>query len=104
MGIIDKNAAAALMGGAEWRGGNTRVELHNWQGTGPRCAVLYLHGNIIARHEIEGGELHICSAGWESQTTRSRLNALPGVRLVQRAGAQILNGVAWDGYWTRIPY
>lgn len=62
--------------------------------------TLYLHDNAIARHTADG--IEISMAGWETVTTRERLNGLPGVSISQRAGVQYLNGKAWhDSHvWT----
>lgn len=62
--------------------------------------TLYLHGNPIAKHTPEG--LEITNAGWFSSTTKERLNALPGVRIQQKAGTWYLNGNEWDGKKTII--
>ena len=51
---------------------------------------MYLHGNRIAW--IYNGDLYICMCGWNTLTTRERLNALNGVHIVQRAGRLYLNG------------
>lgn len=62
--------------------------------------ALYLHGNKIA--EYRDGQLHITAAGWKTNTTKERLNALPGVSINQKAGQWYLNGEPWDGTWTAI--
>jgi hypothetical protein len=51
---------------------------------------LYLHDNMIACHSDDG--IIVTLAGWPTATTRERLNAIPGVNLVQRKGIQYLNG------------
>lgn len=61
---------------------------------------LYLFGNLIARHTSEG--LMITSAGWQSVTTKERLNALPGVSITQMNYKWFLNGEPWDGSATII--
>lgn len=38
--------------------------------------AVYLHGNLIARFNRAVNELTIYDAGWTSNTTKSRLNAL----------------------------
>lgn len=57
--------------------------------------TLYLHGNPIAKHTPDG--LQITNAGWSTNTTKERLNALPGVLIKQKAGTWYLNGNEWDG-------
>lgn len=57
--------------------------------------ALYLHGNKIAQHTSEG--LMVSTAGWDTNTTRERLNGLRGVSVYRRKGELILNGKKWDG-------
>ena len=62
--------------------------------------TLYLHGNAIARHGAAG--LEISNAGWQSNTTKERLNGLPGVSISQKNWAWFLNGKEWDGSWVTV--
>jgi hypothetical protein len=62
---------------------------------------LLLHGNTIASID-EMGVLSVTNAGWRSNTTKERLNGIPGVRVHQRNWNWFLNGVEWDGSWKRI--
>ena len=39
-------------------------------------AHVYLHGNLIARYTPGASELYLSDAGWQTVTTKSRLNAL----------------------------
>lgn len=57
---------------------------------------LKLFGNIIAMLD-EVNELFITTAGWNSVTTRDRLNGLSGVRLGTKKGQLYLNNIPWDG-------
>ena len=59
-------------------------------------AYLRLFGNCIAGL-AEDGTLSISTCGWNTPTTKERLNALPNVRVNTKAGQLYLNGVAWDG-------
>jgi len=61
---------------------------------------LWLFGNKIA--EWRQGEIWITDAGWQSKTTKERLNGLGGVNIVQRAGNWYLNGNFWQGEWTSV--
>jgi len=56
---------------------------------------LRLHGNPIAYLSKDG--LQISTCGWNTVTTRERLNGLPGVHVIQRKGQLYLNGEAWSG-------
>ena len=62
---------------------------------------LKLHGNTIAVLD-EFNMLSISNAGWESNTTKERLNGLPHVRVHQRKFQWYLNGNEWNGEWTRV--
>jgi hypothetical protein len=57
---------------------------------------LKLHGNKIAALESDG-KMWVSNAGWKSNTTKERLNGLPGVRVHQKNYQWYLNGNAWDG-------
>lgn len=64
--------------------------------------TLFLHGNAIARHTPQG--IEITMAGWETVTTRERLNGIPGVSVNQSKGEQYLNGKKWENCneWTNV--
>jgi hypothetical protein len=62
---------------------------------------LKLHSNTIAVLD-EFNMLSISNAGWESNTTKERLNGLPHVRINQKKFVWYLNGVEWNGEWTRV--
>lgn len=62
---------------------------------------LKLHGNVIATID-KLGVLSVNNAGWPTNTTKERLNGIPGVRVHQKNWTWFLNGVEWDGGWKRI--
>jgi len=72
----------AIENGNDWSLDNTRVE-HIGD-----AAYVYLHGNLISKVGDEFIELF--DGGWQSKTTKSRLNAileangLPGEHVFQR--------------------
>lgn len=61
---------------------------------------LYLHGNKIA--QFRDGTLWITNAGWQSNTTKERLNGLNGVSISQKDFVWFLNGKEWNGEWIEI--
>lgn len=64
----------------------------------PNVTVLKLHGNSIAfRYNDPEKTLSITNCGWQSNTTKERLNGLDGVSICQKAGIWYLNGKEWDG-------
>lgn len=68
---------------------------------GAKYWKLKLHGNTIATID-EFNILSISNAGWFSNTTKERLNGIPGVRINQKNWNWFLNGEQWDGQWTRV--
>ena len=58
----------AIQCATDWKSGNTRVEKT------VDSSRVYLHGNLIA--EIGDDWMQIFDGGWQSKTTKSRLNAL----------------------------
>lgn len=70
---IEIDMLQALRGDKPWRSGNTRVELD--PAIGPYSRLVILHGHCIAKRD-EHGDWWINLCGWNTQTTRSRLNAI----------------------------
>ena len=62
---------------------------------------LKVFDNVIAILD-EANELLITTAGWNSVTTRERLNGLSGVRLRTKKEQLYLNNIPWDGKLTNI--
>tara|TARA_R110000787_G_scaffold183311_3_gene295289 strand:- start:428 stop:724 length:297 start_codon:yes stop_codon:yes gene_type:complete len=56
---------------------------------------MTLHGNTIAVKYKD--KLTISTCGWQSNTTKERLNALDGVNIYQKNWVWYLNGSEWDG-------
>jgi len=61
---------------------------------------LFLFNNLIAKKGTDG--LFITNAGWKSNTTKERLNELPGVSIYQKKGEWFLNDKEWNGEWTKV--
>lgn len=70
MRVIERKMIAAIQAGKGMRAGNTRVEIANTLGNWR----VYLHGNLIANGGSAGFSFTL--AGWNTPTTRSRVNAL----------------------------
>jgi hypothetical protein len=62
---------------------------------------LKLHGNTIAILN-SNNDVKITTAGWDTNTTRNRLNGLSGVHVTSRKGELKLNGQLWDGKLIRL--
>ena len=69
---IEQQMNEAILNRKDFFKGNTSVQ-HYTTETGAREAVVHLHGNHIP---TIGDTLQICDAGWQTVTTKSRLNAL----------------------------
>jgi len=65
---IESQMIDAIKGNKNWASGNTQVV------TNEGVSIVYLHGNKIA--EIDDTSMTIFDGGWQSNTTKSRLNAL----------------------------
>jgi hypothetical protein len=64
----------------------------------PNFTILKLHGNRIAyRYNDPEKTLSISNCGWFSNTTKERLNAIPGVSIHQKNWEWYLNGEKWNG-------
>lgn len=57
---------------------------------------LILHGSTIATLH-DNGMLEITTCGYNTNTTRDRLNGLRGVTVRTKLGQLYLNGKKWDG-------
>lgn len=69
MRVIERKMVAAIQNGRSMRNGNTEVRCND----GGKWCVL-LHGNLIA--DGDATSFSFTLAGWNTPTTRSRVNAL----------------------------
>ena len=67
---IEKQMCAAVQSNKNWQSGNTSVHFDPESGV----SVVRLHGNKIA--EVDDTTMTIFDGGYQSNTTKSRLNAL----------------------------
>ena len=67
---IEKNMNSAIWSKKNWAGSNTTVI------TEDNISTVMLHGNHIATYNHDTKELTLFDGGWQSNTTKSRLNAL----------------------------
>ena len=65
---IETQMNNAISEGTDWKTANTRVE------TVDGVSSVYLHNNLIA--EIGDAFIRLFDGGWQSNTTKSRLNAI----------------------------
>ena len=95
---ITQQAVEAFESVRSFKSGNTQGRVIPQTGGGA-LVLLELHGNAIARHESWNGRTFITHAGWETRTTKERLNGLRGVSISQMNWDWYLNGKAWNGEW-----
>ena len=62
----------AISNKADWSSSNTRVEYNN----STNCSSIYLHGHQIATFDHNLKAVKLSSCGYETNTTKSRLNAI----------------------------
>ena len=80
---IETEMNRAIATGTNWNKANTSVSFEG------EVAEVRLHGNLIAR--IGEGFIELFDGGWQTTTTKSRLNAIlaengiPGERVFQKA-------------------
>ena len=67
---IETQMNTAIRNKKNWAGSNTTVFADD------NIAKVYLHGNHIATYNYANKELSLFDGGWQSNTTKSRLNAL----------------------------
>ena len=67
---IEKQMCQAIQSNIDWKSANTSVHFDPESGV----SVVRLHGNKIA--EVSDNDMTIFDGGWQSVTTKSRLNAL----------------------------
>jgi len=69
---IERLMNAAITEGRNWKSGNT--EVITLYPAGVQTSWVYLHGNHIAT--VTDGSVKLYDGGWQSVTTKSRLNAI----------------------------
>ena len=69
---IETQMNQAIRGQRNWAGSNTTV----FTSDNGLESTVYLHGNHIATYFHDKRKLQIFDGGWQSNTTKSRLNAL----------------------------
>ena len=96
---ITLDAVHAFMNAEKFKRDNTEVEVFE------NVTVLKLFGNKIAyRYNDPERTLSITNCGWDTNTTKERLNALPGVHITQKNWQWYLNGEQWDGKLIDVDY
>jgi len=69
---IEQQMNTAISNKVDWSSSNTRVEYNN----NSNCSSVYLHGHQIATFDHNLKAVKLSSCGWQTVTTKSRLNAI----------------------------
>lgn len=86
---ITRQAVDALLTHTPLYMSNTQVQLSVTDGD----TRMYLHGNLIAKHTSDG-KLMVRDAGWQTMTTKERLNGL-GAGIYQKDFVWYIGDTAW---------
>jgi len=98
---IERQMNAAITNKVDWKSGNTEVEFIDG------VSFVFLHGNKIA--EVGDNFLRLFDGGWQTTTTKSRLNAilqehgLPGECVFQKNWTWFLRS-KWGTEFSVIPF
>jgi len=69
---LEQQMNSALLRKANWAGSNTTVQYNEFT----NCSSVLLHGHQIATLDHHTNALKLSSCGYETVTTKSRLNAI----------------------------
>ena len=69
---LERQMNFAISNKADWCGSNTQVNYNS----NTNCSSVYLHGHQIATLDHSTNALKIDSCGYQTVTTKSRLNAI----------------------------
>ena len=86
MNKLETRMCKAIVNKNDWSFSNTIVEYNS----NTDCSAIMLYGNHIATVDHNTNAVKLSSCGWETNTTKSRLNAILdevmyGARVYQRA-------------------
>ncbi len=62
----------AISNKGDWKGSNTQVNYNS----NTNCSSIYLHGHLIATVDHNTQAVKLSSCGYQTRTTKSRLNAI----------------------------
>lgn len=94
---VTQQAIKCLLEGTPFSKDNTKVVITRDKEAGD---TLCLHGTPIIK--IKGDGVWITTGGWNTLTTKERLNGLRGVSVYNQRKVLHLNGQPWDGSWTKV--
>jgi hypothetical protein len=102
MRVVEQRMINAINNRTSFHAGNTRVDWVDHCNTNAapkycdRCEIR-LHNNLIATLNFRSGAMQLFSAGWRTNTTKSRLNAI----LHEFAGSEwSIYQRKWGWFWS----
>ena len=69
---IEQQMNRAITNRTNWAGSNTTVTYND----STNCSSVFLHGHQIATVDHDTNAVKVSSCGWQTVTTKSRLNAI----------------------------
>jgi hypothetical protein len=100
---ITANAVQSFYKGKKFTRDNTQINIVNVvDADSYKLSEYYLYDNLIATYNHNNDRLKITTSGWNTVTTRERLNGLKNVSLRNSKGILYLNDKAWDGNWIEV--
>ena len=69
---IERQMNFAISNKSDWSSSNTQVSYNE----NTNCSSVYLHGHQIATVDHHNSAVKLSSCGWQTVTTKSRLNAI----------------------------
>ena len=69
---LERQMNFAISNKADWSGSNTQVNYNS----NTNCSSIYLHGHLIATVDHNLKAVKLSSCGYQTVTTKSRLNAI----------------------------
>ena len=69
---LERQMNFAISNKGNWAGSNTQVNYNS----NTNCSSIYLHGHQIATYDHNTNAIKLSSCGYETVTTKSRLNAI----------------------------
>ena len=69
---IEQQMNRAISNRTNWAGSNTTVSYND----STNCSSVFLHGHQIATVDHDTNAVKVSSCGWQTVTTKSRLNAI----------------------------
>ena len=96
---ITEDSINAFMNAEPFNKSNTEVKVMALENSKPCLIHLYLFDNLIAIRHINKRvhKIQVTNCGWKTNTTKERLNGIPGVSIYEKNKEWFLNDRLWNG-------